>query len=198
MKIIKVKDLVLILNFIDQESIDLINNYAEQNTWKSETDNKNYYEESKDPHYNMQIASGEALSRLNLLKDNLKKQIEKLYECTLADENVGTLIKYKTGFGLVRHYDSDSANDIGKDRKNCTPSGHPSRDISSIMYFTDEFSGGVIHFPNIEFSYEPVKGSVIIFPSSKLYEHEVSILENGDRIMSAAFWHVLQYNSKSE
>lgn len=39
---------------------------------------------------------------------------------------------------------------------------------SAIFYLNDDYEGGEIHFPNLGFSYKPVKGSFVWFPNDPI------------------------------
>lgn len=53
--------------------------------------------------------------------------------------------------------------------------------ISIIAYLNDDYTGGEIEYKNINFSYKPSAGDVIIFPSNYIYRHEVKPVESGIR-----------------
>lgn len=52
--------------------------------------------------------------------------------------------------------------------------------FSSIIYLTSDYDGGEITFPELDFTYKPVAGDLILFPSHG-YLHEVKTVTNGDR-----------------
>lgn len=60
---------------------------------------------------------------------------------------------------------------------------------SAVLYLNDEFEGGDIYFPNMNFRHSPKKGDLIIFPSNNLeYEHEVKFIDSGKR-HTLAYWY---------
>jgi len=109
----------------------------------------------------------------------------------LSDETLGTFVKYRLGYGLPLHYDAAKVDDVtGEKTINKTFSGCTTTDMTSILYLENDSIGGLISFPNLDITYYPLKGSVIIFPASQEYEHEVSPVISGDRIITTTFWHV--------
>lgn len=60
---------------------------------------------------------------------------------------------------------------------------------STIIYLNDDYEGGEIYFPNLEFSYKPKKGDAIIFPcNTEEYNHGVKTVTAGTRY-TIALWH---------
>lgn len=55
---------------------------------------------------------------------------------------------------------------------------------SSVVYFDDDYDGGEIYFPNINKSYHPSAGSMVLFPQSdERYMHGVKEVQSGFRHM---------------
>jgi hypothetical protein len=55
---------------------------------------------------------------------------------------------------------------------------------SAVLYFNNEFTGGEIYFPNIDFEYTPQKGDILIFPSGgKEFDHGVKKITSGSRYL---------------
>jgi predicted 2-oxoglutarate/Fe(II)-dependent dioxygenase YbiX len=182
MKFVKHKNLTIIFDFLEISEVSALNCFMKTNTWS---------EAEGDPHWSMNISSTKIGLIAHTIQQRLKTTIEAIYKLELSNEALGTLIKYRLGHGLKRHYDAALIKETTGEMTVCqTFSGHPSRDISSTIYLGQSFEGGEIFFPNIDFTYKPVEGSVIIFPSSEEYEHEVTPVVSGDRIMASIFWHV--------
>jgi len=60
---------------------------------------------------------------------------------------------------------------------------------STIIYLNDDYEGGEIYFPKLDFEYKPKCGDVIIFPcDSEEYLHGVKEVTQGKR-MTIALWH---------
>jgi predicted 2-oxoglutarate/Fe(II)-dependent dioxygenase YbiX len=43
--------------------------------------------------------------------------------------------------------------------------------VSTVMYLNDDYVGGQLHFPFIDYTYEPRAGQIVVFPSSFIYSH---------------------------
>jgi len=53
---------------------------------------------------------------------------------------------------------------------------------STVVYLNDDFEGGEIYFPKIDFSYKPKKYSAVFFPGNDItYLHGISEITSGHR-----------------
>jgi hypothetical protein len=59
--------------------------------------------------------------------------------------------------------------------------------VSAVVYLNNEFSGGDLVFPGIEYRYRPSAGSCILFPSDLQHRHYVDKVLDGERF-SMAMW----------
>ena len=55
------------------------------------------------------------------------------------------------------------------------------RDYSLLLYLNDDFEGGAVHFEHFNYTYQPNKGDLLVFPSGHLYLHEAQLVESGVR-----------------
>ena len=71
---------------------------------------------------------------------------------------------------------------------------HPTsfRTWSGIYYVNDDYEGGEIYFPELEWSFKPKADTLLIFPSSSKYIHGVSKVTSGTRY-TVACWYTNQY-----
>ncbi len=76
------------------------------------------------------------------------------------------LLKYGEGHFFSNHLDDDLT--------------YP-RTISTAWYINDNYKGGEINFPRFNLSYKPEKNSMLIFPSTYVYNHSVNKVYNGTR-----------------
>lgn len=183
MNYLKYKELRIIFNFLTPDEIEILETYLNEAKWE---------EAPGDEHLSNTITSPSTGVVASEIRDRLKSTIEDIYSCSLSEESLATFVKYRLGRGLRLHYDAVLVDDeTGEEKAYKTFCGYPSIDISSTIYFGKNFSGGEIHFPHLGITYHPLCGSVIIFPSSSEYEHEVFPVTDGDRIMTSIFWHRL-------
>jgi hypothetical protein len=73
--------------------------------------------------------------------------------------------------------------------------------LTSVLYFNDEFEGGEIYFPEFDFSYKPKMGSAIFFPSftkESPYEHGVTEITSGRRYTIGAWYTQFENSADKE
>jgi hypothetical protein len=51
--------------------------------------------------------------------------------------------------------------------------------VSTVMYLNDNYSGGGLHFPFLDYTYTPEEGDIVLFPSTFLYMHAALPVEEG-------------------
>lgn len=115
----------------------------------------------------------------------LKGMIEASFSCEVLDEIFLHVLEWRVGDSLHEHVDKRDGESVP------TPSGNKSRDISSTIYINDNYSGGEIGFPNQCFKVKPSAGSLILFPTSHLYPHEVFAVKDGKRWTMTNFWTIV-------
>jgi len=55
------------------------------------------------------------------------------------------------------------------------------RDYSLLLYLNNDFEGGAVRFEHFNYTYQPEKGDLLIFPSDYLYLHEALLVKSGVR-----------------
>lgn len=71
---------------------------------------------------------------------------------------------------------------------------HPTRfrTWSGIYYINDDYKGGEIYFPELNWEFKPTADTLLIFPSSSKYIHGVKTVSKGTRFTVAA-WYTNDY-----
>jgi hypothetical protein len=87
-------------------------------------------------------------------------------ELEIKEDSGYELLKYEPGGYYIQHTDSFKESP---------------RAISCSINLNDDYEGGQFAFFNREVVYELKKGSIILFPSSFMYPHEVMPVNNGTR-----------------
>lgn len=126
---------------------------------------------------------------------NLEKVLEKIYLTikeyicfnTEKEEGLGITV-LKEGHMMPLHVDKGygDSETIGNPK---TPSGFPSREISSVFYWNEDYKGGEIVFPNQNKTIKPSSGMLILFPSTDNFPHKVLPVLSGTRYVSTNFWY---------
>lgn len=92
----------------------------------------------------------------NSINDRLSKLFEPFTDLDL--QGVGSIQRQYEGISLSYHVDSLS---------------NPLVVFANVLYINDDFTGGELHFPEIDVTYRPEKGALIVFPSADEYLHGV-------------------------
>jgi hypothetical protein len=61
-------------------------------------------------------------------------------------------------------------------------------DYASVIYLNDDYEGGEIYFPDLDFSIKPKAGTLIFFPSNQYYSHGVREITSGEIYTIPNFW----------
>lgn len=166
--------------FLTDKEIDIIINFL--NTNKSESDKTGY------SPFKTYTSNGntELIKCFDEIYPRIKSFIEKSFNCSVYDEGLSSVIELVPGDYMPLHLDHGSALNESVGLK--TGSGHPTRDISSVLYYNDNYIGGEICFPNQNLFIKPKPGTFICFPAKDEFPHEVKKIENGKRWCSTNFW----------
>lgn len=181
MRKISINNIKIINKLFSEKQIATLQEELSKHLWDKD--------ENGNPGFNVSNLKNETESYFDVYKmyinniSVLKSEIEKDFKCTLSIENHNSIVEYRNGWSLHPHCDSWS--------NLKTYCGYPSRDISSLIYFTDDFSGGDLIFPELGISIEPAAGMAIYFPSDDFHMHEVTKVISGKRWVSTCFWYIM-------
>jgi hypothetical protein len=116
---------------------------------------------------------------ISLISDMVRIKAEELFKCNLGESGV-MIAKTISGHSPEEHADSQNMDGTPKD-------GCSDFHVSAVVYLNDNFEGGELVFPKIKYSYKPVAGSCIMFPSNIEYSHYVASVTSGERL-ALPFW----------
>jgi len=55
------------------------------------------------------------------------------------------------------------------------------RDVSMLIYLNDDYEGGELNFPWLNYRYRPVAGDLVFFPSNHVFSHESLPIQSGTK-----------------
>lgn len=174
MRKIKFKNITIINQLISHDDIKYVRNYLDGSAFTREENNPNEFINVSDTRCNGILADAQQL---------LRSCIEDEFQCHVSDEGIGTVVKFSVGWELPYHCDQWS--------NLPTYGGGAKRDISSIIYLSDDFTGGELEFPDIGMMIEPSAGSAIFFTGTEEYMHRVRPVISGNRMTCTGFWTML-------
>lgn len=86
------------------------------------------------------------------------------------------LLRYKVGGKYGQHADSEIY-----DPQKGLFFRVADRDISVLIYLNDDYEGGELTFNRLNYSYHPVAGDLVLFPSGNLYLHQAQRVTRGTK-----------------
>jgi hypothetical protein len=167
------KNIYVYENFISSQDLSIINNYIQSGTFKSNAVNEFPYE-------TLSFGQEEQI-RLMMAGygDRASDILEKNFECEVKLSEITSLTKFKTGQNLEEHAD-----------KVC----ESWRDLSTTLYYNEDFEGGELHFTQYDLSFKPKAGMMICFPAGANYQHKVNPVISGTRYATTTFWKIKKWN----
>lgn len=193
------EDIILIKNFINDEELQTVLNYVTDIT--EENWSVTYWESIKyrvkleydTDDYQKLIDEGIVFINPNIvdkvsnipIHDLSKKWYSQLTECFTETHK---LLDSANDFcSVTRHYPG-SWFDYHVDSQGFDGKGDRDVYYTAVIYYTDDYTGGELHFPNFNVSFKPPAKSLVIFNSGLDYKHGVKTIESGNtRYVSAIF-----------
>ena len=166
-----VKNIHLIEDFISKEDLEYIQEFIKNGKFvASQYDRHEFPLEgldfTNDPHL---------IEMIHSYTDRIQEILEKTFECELERSEIAGLTKYAPGSQLNEHAD-----------KICVSW----RDVSNVLYYNDDYTGGEIFFSQYDLVMKPKAGSLLIFPAGANYQHGVNPVKTGNRYVTSTFWKV--------
>lgn len=96
------------------------------------------------------------------------------------------LTRWESGRDMTPHSDNSWPDGDQKD--------HPTsfRTWSAIYYINDDYEGGEIYFPGLDWHFKPEANTLLIFPSNEKYIHGVNKITEGERY-TFAIWYTQDF-----
>ncbi len=66
--------------------------------------------------------------------------------------------------------------------------------VSSVMYLNDEYEGGELWFPYLDFEFKPEYGDIVLFPSTYIYAHAAKPVLSGTKYSAVTMF---DYNDRN-
>lgn len=173
------------------ESAEIIAALSGDNGWQRSTvvhENGKEVEDNVRTNYSMSLASdstisnpnnGYTLARLNrLIGESFSPCVIDYAAHFRIDVNPATspnysMLRYSSGQQYVSHMDH------GKN----TP-----RRLSGVGYLNGDFEGGGLHFEFLNFTYVPMAGDIVLFPSGTPYYHAALPVTSGIKYSVVNWW----------
>lgn len=110
----------------------------------------------------------------------MHQTIQHLWSRDLFLETDYSILGYRVGESLKAHHDG-----IYNLKTN---SGHPRRDVSSVLYLNDDYEGGELNFVNQKLKIKPKAGTVVLFPSTEKFVHYTNKVISNIKFFVPSLW----------
>lgn len=163
----KNEQILIVDNYLTDEECDkLLHICKTTNDWKGQGDWK---ERLLWPEYSKNLAKKLITDRTSVC--------EEFFDSALKIDNVHCVI-WREGNHMPPHSDYGAHDE------------YMHRDIASIIYLNDDYKGGDIYIPELNFSAKPKKGQLIAFNGGKL-THGVKEVKSGTRFTNICWFNIL-------
>lgn len=105
----------------------------------------------------------------------------------VLDRHSQSFVKWTVDDTLEVHTDAENA-DCKLPHDNAGHAVSPATILyTTLVYFNDDYDGGELNFPHHKIKLKPKPGTLVMFPSTCMYAHEVLPITAGDRYTYSMF-----------
>lgn len=173
-------------NFVESETVSSVMLAVEnENIWVDYSgDIKKFATE-----LTITAVSADLLEKLQFVINEVALQVESIFSVKV-NRPKPNISKMPSGFKEQLHHDKMF------DSYQFESISIPDKDITAVIYWNDDFNGGKLSFKQHKVSVTPKPGLVVMFPSDKNFQHEVTEVQNGDRYATVLFFSVTSRNQE--
>ena len=196
-----VENIVAIEDFMTEEELTLLNNFARANKiWDvTEThyneDGTVIYDSS---YWDHRVATAPILNSvapevskvIKGMQKRLKERVDSFFNLD-AHPTSPAIVRWLPGQRQQPHADKELHEGEGRGR----PNDFPYYDIAGLFYINDDYEGGELYFPNQGVQFKPKAGAAYFFPGDMNYIHGVTEIKSGIRYVCPFFWTIKSHNS---
>lgn len=194
------ENIVEIENFMTEEELDILENFARNNNVWDVTET--HYNENgtiiyESEYWKDRVASSYTLMQIDpnihktirIMIKRLKPEVERFFNVT-ANATNPCVVRWLPGQLQMPHADKElhEGEDAGK------PNDFPYYDLGSLFYLNEDYEGGELYFPNQNIEIKPKRGAAYFFPGDMNYIHGVKEIKSGIRYTCPLFWHISSHN----
>jgi len=133
-------------------------------------------------HTNEKAKNSDLKNIYDQIDDRLKVCLEhycSIYNLKMDFQEAVNFVRYSEGQHFQVHSDSGFS-------YSCT--------VSTVMYLNDDYVGGGLWFPHVNYTYQPEAGDIVLFPSNFLFAHAALPVEQGVKYSAVTMF---DYNDKN-
>lgn len=195
-------NIVALDNFITEEELTYLNNFARNNTvWDITESHYNedglciydasYWEDRVATESSLDAGDPNIVKIIKQLQSRLKVEVDKFFNVD-AFPTSPALVRWLPGQYQQPHADKELH--IGEDRGK--PNDFPYYDLSGLFYLNNDYEGGELYFPDHGIQFKPKAGSAYFFPGDLNYLHGVTEITSGIRYVCPFFWTILEHKGE--
>ena len=172
-------------NFISKADCKRFLRFAEKQkrTWLTVVDNSKDKEEKKRTYkrdagrVTQQVHLGKRQALANQWFHNaVSSKLKEITRTPVEWFEAPHMLRYGPGGKYVVHSDAEHYDQHTKQFYRFID-----RDFSMLIYLNDDFEGGELHFPWLNYTYKPVAGDMVVFPSNHIFSHESLPIISGNK-----------------
>jgi Rps23 Pro-64 3,4-dihydroxylase Tpa1-like proline 4-hydroxylase len=131
---------------------------------------------------NQKSANSDLKNIYDQIDERLKVCLEhycSIYNLKMDFQEAVNFVRYSEG----QHFQVHSDNGFSY---SCT--------VSTVMYLNDDYVGGGLWFPHVNYTYQPEAGDIVLFPSNFLFAHAALPVDQGTKYSAVTMF---DYNDKN-
>lgn len=135
-------------------------------------------------------------AEINEARTSVSKSIEFKTE---LDQKLFELFSFSLTEYRKKYAIADVANDEGYQvlkyrpnefyKRHVDDSKHKRRVVSGIIYLNDDYEGGELHFPFLDYKLKPKANTAVLFPSNFCFEHEACPVISGTKYAAVTWFY---------
>lgn len=196
-----VENIVAIEDFMTEEELTLLNNFARSNeTW--DVTETHYNEDGTviydSGYWDHRVATAPILNSIapevskaiKGMQKRLKERVDSFFNLD-AHPTSPAIVRWLPGQRQQPHADKE----LHEGENRGKPNDFPYYDIAGLFYINDDYEGGELYFPNQGIQFKPKAGAAYFFPGDMNYIHGVTEIKSGIRYVCPFFWTIKSHNN---
>ena len=197
-------NIVEVKNFLTEDEIKRLREFALNNTiWDITEDHidedglilyqANIWEDRVCTHFSLKKSDPAIFDFIKDLIKRLKPIVDDFFQVDALDTGPA-IVRWPVGARQEPHADKEFH--IGEEAGRANSFAF--YDIGGLFYFSDDYEGGELYFPQHGIEVKPTIGSAYFFPGDKNYVHGVRPVKSGNRFTCPLFWTILKHTGEKQ
>lgn len=197
-----VENIVAIEDFMTEEELTTLNEFARKNTLWDVTEthydedgvviyDSGYWDHRVATEPTLKLANPEIPKIIKNMQNRLKDRVDEFFSVD-AHPTSPAIVRWLPGQRQQPHADKElhEGDNRGK------PNDFPYYDIAGLFYINDDYEGGELYFPNQGIQFKPKAGAAYFFPGDMNYIHGVTEIKSGIRYVCPFFWTIKEHTGE--